>query len=278
MTGPALSKQVKSLEQSLKVQLLTRTTRHISLTEEGQIFYQRCLKIMDDLADVERLVQDHKSMPQGKLRLSAPMSLGLSYLSKPLAEFTREYPLVEMDIDFDDRQVDILTDRYDVAIRVANLTDSTMIARKLADCPLIFCASPAYLAKYGTPDHPAELSQHKCLIFTRNGPMVDWHVKCPQGDYLSVHVTPHFQANISDMLVAACCQDIGIARLPLFSVSDELKSGQVVQILPEYISQPERHIYAIYPQNNYLPSKTRYLIDHLVDYFATPPWHNIVQD
>ncbi len=272
LTGSAVSKQVKYLEDSLQVQLLIRTTRHLSLTEEGEIYYNRCHALLEDLEEAKRLIQDQKANPVGSLRLNAPMSLGVLHLTDPIAEFAQKYPDIQLSIDFDDRHIDIISEGYDVLIRVADLTDSSLIARKLADCPILLCASQSYLDTYGIPQTPYDLHNHKCLIYTRNGIYNNWVFEDNKHHLHHISVSPTFQANISDMLLSACCQGNGIAALPVFSAAQPLQQGRLKQVLPDYQIVPKKQIYAIYPQNKYLPSKTKLLISHLADYFKTPPW------
>jgi DNA-binding transcriptional LysR family regulator len=154
LTGPAVSKQVQALEEQLGVKLLYRTTRKVSLTEEGALYFERARKALEDLDEAEQQIQELKACPTGKLKINAPSSFGNQYLAKPITEFAKLYPDVELDVDFDDRWVDVIGEGYDVVIRIDALEDSSLIARKLASCPIALCASPNLLKSKGHPKHP----------------------------------------------------------------------------------------------------------------------------
>ena len=151
ITGPAISKQVQSLEDRLGVKLLNRTTRHVSLTEEGAIYFERARKALEDLDEAEQYIQERRACPTGKLKVSAPMSFGIQHLTKPIAEFAKQYPDVELEIDFNDGWVDLVEGGYDVIVRIASLEDSGLVARRLAPCPIVLCASDKFIEQYGLP-------------------------------------------------------------------------------------------------------------------------------
>tara|TARA_R100000306_G_scaffold41882_2_gene40651 strand:+ start:33280 stop:34179 length:900 start_codon:yes stop_codon:yes gene_type:complete len=271
-SGSALSKQMQNLESQLGVKLLNRTTRHVSVTEAGAIYYERARLALDDLAEAERQIQDLGAGPQGTLKISAPMSFGRRHLVKPLAAFAARYPAVHLQVDFDDRHVDIVAEGYDVAVRIATLADSTLVARRLADCPILLCASPAYLEQYGRPETPGDLAVHRHIIYSRHGIQSDWSFEHKDGQQGIVHRNAHMLANSAEMLSTAVAEGIGMGLLPVFAAAEQLKAGTIEQVLPDYQTVPARGIYAIYPQNRYLSAKVRLLIDDLVNVGRDLPW------
>lgn len=263
MTGPALSKQVVNLEEQLGVRLFNRTTRSVQLTEEGAIYAERARKALEDISEAEALIQDHKAQPRGVLRVSAPMSFGHRYLSAPIARFAATYPEVRLNVDFDDRHVDVIDEGYDVAVRIGALQDSSLIARKLAPCPLILCASPAAINRYGRPKNPQGLLHWPAIVYSKHGNQLLWHYANTQGTRGSVSLSPAMHANNAELMREACLQGIGAALLPIFSVTDDLESGALHALLPDYRCEPVLHIAALFPANRHLSTKTRLFVDML---------------
>lgn len=272
MTGPALSKQVQSLEDQLGVRLLHRTTRQVTLTEEGAVYSDRARKALEDLNEAEQQIQELKACPTGILKINAPMSFGKRYLTSPIAAFAKEYPNVKMEMDFDDRRVDVIGEGYDVVVRIGALEDSSLISRKLATCPIILCASADFVKTYGCPESIDALSDLPAIIFNKHGSNTEWKYEDNKGKIDSVNLNQNFAANSAEMILEACLQGIGIALLPIFVASTYLKSGQLVEILPEYKTSPERSIYAIFPQNRHLSTKTRLFVDWLSQSSKSFPW------
>jgi len=272
MTGPAISKQVQSLEENLGVKLLNRTTRHVSLTEEGAVYFDRARKALEDLGEAERQIQELKACPTGKLKVSAPISFGSQFLTKPIAEFARKYPEVDLEIDFSDRWVDVVGEGYDVVIRIANLKDSNLIARKLASCPIVLCASKDFVLEYGLPRSAEELKSYPAVIYNRHAQKEQWSYTDSSEKNGSIFLNRVFAANTAEMQVEACLEGIGVALLPIFSAHQHLESGKLVRVLPELKTELERGIYAIYPQNRYLSTRTRLFIDWLSDVSQGYEW------
>ncbi len=272
MTGPALSKQVQALEDQLGVRLLNRTTRHVSLTEEGAIYAERARKALEDLAEAERQIQERRECPTGILRVGVPMSFGLQYLTVPIADFARRYPDVAVEVDFDDRHVDVMAEGYDVVVRIGALEDSSLIARKLADCPIILCASPALIERHGVPNVPADLSTYPAILYHKHGQVSEWRYVDSHGKAGTVALQRRFAANNAEMMREACVQGIGLALLPIFSVADALQSGALVHLLPDYRTWPERGIYAVFPQNRHLSARVRVFVDWLTACADDFPW------
>lgn len=272
MTGPALSKQVQALEDQLGVRLLHRTTRQVSLTEEGAIYSERARKALEDLQEAERQIQELKSCPTGLLRVNAPMSFGKHYLAAPIAEFAHTYPDVTLDVDFDDRRVDVIGEGYDVVLRIGALEDSSLIARRLSGCPILLCASPDYLARHGVPETPEDLAGLPAISYTRHGASNEWRYMDPGGNIGMVTLHRHFAANNAEMMREACLRGVGLALLPVFVAVGHLERGELVQVLPAYRTHPERGIYAIFPQNRHLATRVRLFVEHLSEQSRSWPW------
>lgn len=263
MTGPAISKQVQSLEDNLGVKLLNRTTRHVSLTEEGAVYYDRARKALEDLNEAEQQIQELRAYPVGRLKVNAPMSFGSQYLTEPIASFAKRYSEVELEIDFSDHWVDVAAEGYDVVIRIASLEDSSLIARKLAPCPIVLCGSVKLIEEVGSPKIADDVKDYPAVVYNRHAQREQWVYIDDQGERGSVPLNRKFAANTAEMQLEACLKGIGISLLPIFAAHKYLESGELIQILPEYVTTPERGIYAMYPQNRYLSTRTRLFIDWL---------------
>jgi DNA-binding transcriptional LysR family regulator len=273
LSSSAVSKQVQNLEDQLCLKLLQRTTRRVMLTEEGRFYYERARQALEDLHEAEREVQDCNSIPRGTLKINLPMSFGEMYLRAPIAAFAKTYPDVQLDVSFEDRMVDVINEGFDAIIRIGVLQDSTLMKRKLADCPIVLCASPEYIAIYGQPHSPAALLQHRMILFTRHGTGGEWRWQHRQsGKTGSTQFAGVFRANTAGMMQEACLQGIGIAILPIFSAATYLRSGQLEQLLPDYSTHPAREIAILYPPNRHLSTKTRLFVDWMADACTALPW------
>lgn len=272
MTGPAISKQVQSLESQLGIKLLNRTTRHVALTEAGAIYFEKARKALDDLSEAEQQVHELKVCPAGKLKVSAPMSFGTQYLTRPIAAFAERYPEVELEVDFNDRLVDVVAEGFDVVIRIGALGDSNLVARQLAPCPIILCAGKKLLEKYGLPESVGQLAHYPGIVYTRHTKKEVWRCQRYDGEIISQTLNRNFSANTAEMMLEGCLQGLGVALLPLFSAGAHLQSGELTALFPEYKTYPQTDIYALYPQNAYLPTRTRLFIDWLKDSAKRFPW------
>jgi DNA-binding transcriptional LysR family regulator len=263
LTGPAISKQIKSLEDQLGVKLLSRTTRHVRLTEEGAIYYEKAQQALADLNEAEQQILELKAYPIGKLKVNAPMSFGTQFLTRPIAAFAEQYPEVELEVDFDDRWVDVVAEGFDVVIRIGALEDSTLMARRLAPCPVILCAGKKLLDKYGLPKSVEQLSEYPGVVYNRHQQKEVWRYRDNNGLIGTQTLNRNFAANTAEMQLEACLSGLGVSLLPIFSAEAYLKSGELMALLPEYSTYPELGIYALYPQNRYLSTRTRLFIDWL---------------
>jgi DNA-binding transcriptional LysR family regulator len=263
LTGPAISKQIKSLEDKLGVKLLSRTTRHVGLTEEGAIYFAKARQALEDLDEAEQQIQELKACPTGKLKVNAPMSFGTQFLTRPIAAFAEQYPEVELEIDFDDRWADVVAEGFDVVIRIGSLQDSNLIARKLAPCPIILCAGEKLVAKHGLPESVNQLSEYPGIVYNRHAQKEEWNYRDSNDVIGTQTLNRNFAANTAEMQLEACLRGLGVALLPAFCADTYLKSGELIALFPGYTTYPESGIYAMYPQNRYLSTRTRLFVDWL---------------
>ena len=265
------SKLVQALEDQLGVRLLHRTTRRLSLTEAGQNYYQRVAEILAQLAEAEAEAAELQLEPRGRLRVSAPMSFSILHLGAALADFQRKYPRVELELNLNDRVVDLVEDGFDLAIRIGRLADSSLVARRLAGSQIVAVAAPAYLAWHGMPSHPDDLAHHNCLDYTLSPRRDEWQF-APGEERVTVRVRGNLHVNNGDMIALAAAQGLGVALSPAFIVHDALRRGDLVRVLPEW-QLPDIGVYAVYPAGRSLPAKTRSLIDFLAERFRpSAPW------
>lgn len=260
-----ISKYVSELEDELGVRLLNRTTRQISLTQVGEAYFREAgelLQRFDDLKDAVQ--QDHKEV-RGRLRLSAPRSFSEAVLGNVLASFLKEHPRVELDIEMEDRFVDIVEEGYDVAIRVAELEDSSLIARKIRDVRVVICASPAFWKEHGMPKSPSDLAKIPCIVDTNYKYKTNW-MFMDNSERVSVPVRGPMQVNSAKTAVAAALADVGAVRLPIFYVFDELMDGRLIPALEDF-EVPGPAMYAVYPHRRHLSAKVRAFVDYMVN------WH-----
>ena len=263
----AVSKAVSQLEDRLGARLLNRTTRRLSLTEAGTAYYERAARILAEAAEADNAVSALQDEPRGTLRVNAPMTFGQRHLATAIGAFLKLYPELRLDISLTDRFVDLIGEGYDVAVRIAALPDSSLIAAKLAPIRRVVCASPEYLARAGTPHHPKDLRKHNCFGYTYQMTGDSWRFIGPQGP-TTVRVTGTLTANNGDILKEAMCEGLGLALVPIFSVTDELKSGELVIVLPDYIDT-ETSVYAVYPHSRHLSAKVRAFVDFLRQRFGS---------
>lgn len=270
LSKSVVSRRIAELENRLGARLLNRTTRKLSLTEVGQAFYERCTRILSDLDEAERAVADLHSAPRGRLRVNAPLSFGLLHLAPAVAEFMERFPAIEVDIDLNDRYVDLFDEGYDVAVRIGRLRDSSLIAKRLAPNRRVVCASPAYLEKYGTPQVPEDLTQHSCLLYTNVPTAEQWQFRV-DGEQRTVRVSGCLRANNGDILLAAAIAGHGITVTPTFMCGEALASGRLECILSEY-TMSDSAVFAVYPQNRHLSPKVRAFVDFLALRFGPEPY------
>ncbi len=272
----AVSKQLAKLEAHLGGRLLNRTTRRLTPTEAGVAFYERASAILQDLAEAECAVTGLSQEPRGVLKINAPMSFGSKYMGKLLADYQQRYPQVFVDIDLHDRQIDLVEEGYDVAIRIAELRDSSLIARRLAPSRLVLCASRDYLEKHGEPDTPEALKEHQCLLYSYLDSAKYWTLYNKAGDKKQILITGGLRANNGDLLCDAMVNGLGIALTPTFIAGDAIRAGKARIILPDW--QPKSPpISLLYPSSKHLSAKVRAFVDMALAHFNTasdgrPAW------
>ena len=267
----AVSRRLSDLERHLGAQLLRRTTRRLNLTDTGRSFYDRCQRILADLEEAEAAVSQAHGTLQGRLRVAAPLSFGVRHLGPAIAEFMQRHPQVRFDLDFNDRQVDLLAEDIDVAIRIAQLEDSSLIARRVWTSRLVLCASPDYLRSHGTPATPAELAAYQGLVYSNAPDPTLLVLHSADGREHRVRVQERLRSNNGDFLRQAAVAGAGLLLSPSFIVHESLRCGELVSVLPDYTHE-ELHAYALYPQTRHLSQRVRAFVDFLVERFAGVPY------
>ncbi|MFT5395149.1 MAG: DNA-binding transcriptional LysR family regulator [Gammaproteobacteria bacterium] len=266
----AVSRRLAELETRLNVKLLNRTTRKSSLTEAGQSYYERAIKIIDDVVELNTLATNSNTALSGTINLAVPLSFGLSHLSKAIDLFIKQNPELIININFSDRQVDLIEEGLDLAFRIGDLKDSSLIARKISPIKIILCASPEYLKQYGTPNIPSDLKNHQLLHYNVSGKS-QWKLEDNQGTQHIVNVSSNLIANNGDFLKDMAIAGHGIVASPTFISWQAIAIGDLVPVLSDY-KLPQANAYAVYPQTRYLSHRTRELIDFLTDYFGENPY------
>ncbi len=262
-----VSKRLTRLEEQLGARLLQRTTRQLTLTEIGEGYHERIVKVLDALEEAESFVSG-TGAPRGTLRISAPTSFSRLHIAPRLKEFFERYPDIRLELVLSDDYVDLVGGGFDVVVRIGSLEDSSMVARRLAPNRRIFCATPEYLAKHGEPQHVDELAQHNLLAASAQ---VEWRVDGPEG---SVVLRPHgmLQTNSAEVVREAVVSGLGIGLRSTWDVSNELRTGVLRRILPAYAGSDKVSIYAIYPSRRLVPPKVRAFVDYLAELFSPEPY------
>ena len=275
LSRSAVSKYVMELEEALGVQLLSRTTRSVTATENGQAYYERCLAILADLEEADLAATRLQAEVRGLLRINAPMSFGTLHLARAVADFMEKYPDLRIQLLLSDQQVDPVQEGFDVTLRIADLPASSMIARRIAPARRAICASPSYLARHGTPKHPDDLRGHACLTYGHLATGNQWKLTGPDGDHW-IAIPWTLCTNNAEVLRDAAVQGRGIALLPTFIAGADFQQGRLATILTGY-QVPEISIYAIYPETRHLSLKVRVFIDFLVERFGGRPYWDLVE-
>jgi len=266
----AVSMQIQKLEDRLGVRLLNRTTRRLSLTDEGRAFYEHARRILDEAREAVDALDNLNAAPRGVLRFNAPMSFGTLHLGPAVADFMHAYPDIEIDMVLNDRRIDVVEDGFDLAIRIARLPDSSLIARRLAPCRRIVVASPDYWDRKGRPRHPLELKQHDALIYDYLAEPDTWAFKDESGE-IGVNVTGRMRANNGEVLMDAARRGLGVAFAPTFFCCDEVRDGTLETVLDTFDADPIS-IYAVYPHRRHLSPRVRAFVDFLADRFGENPY------
>ena len=260
-----VSKAVNRLEEHLGARLLNRTTRRVSLTAAGRVYFERCQAILEDIDELEDIAASDSGEPAGRLQISAPTSFGVLHLSRAIPAYLDRYPAVQVSLSLNDRFVDVVAEGFDLAIRIAELEDSGLVARRIAPNRLVFCAAPAYLEKHGEPRVPQDLAIHRCLVYSNELKPDLWRVSGP-GGLESVRVSGPLCADNGDVLRSAALSGLGIALLPAFLVGADIRAGGLRQVLAAYCPPPIA-INAVFPSRRFLSARVRSFVDFLVEYY-----------
>lgn len=272
MSKAAVSRYVADMETRLGVRLLNRTTRRLSLTDEGQVFYNRSKEILRELQEAEEEVSSRSTNATGLLKINAPFTFGILQLAPLWGKFRAQNPNVLLDITLADRTVDLVEEGFDLAIRIANLESSTLVSKRLSTTRVVLCASPQYLVQKGIPLHPNDLVHHDIISYSYLATKDEWHFTGPAGP-IHIKTKPCIQTNNGDTCLAAALTHQGIILQPSFLVGPYLANGQLQEILPNFPSVI-LGIFAVYPSRKYLTPKVRVFIDFLSQEFANkgPNW------
>jgi len=258
-----VTRQIAALESHLGVKLMVRNTRRLSLTSAGSAYLEKCKVVLDLIEAAEASVMEERLTPRGNIRIGVPLSFGLKKLTPMLLEFSERYPDINLEIVFDDHQMNLIEEGMDLSIRIATQLAPGDIVRKLGSCRLFTVASPDYLKQHGRPLHPSELINHECLGYTLTASGMSWGFMV-EGHLETFYIRSRIKANNGDALTEAAARGLGITRQPDFIVDDYLATGQVETILDEF-NAAELGIYAILSSNRYVPHRVRVLLDFLAN-------------
>ena len=266
----AVSRRLNDLEARLSSQLLSRTTRKSNLTEAGQQYYQRSKNILDEVQALNEQTSGIKACIEGTLKITAPLSFGLMHLSEVINDFANMHTSLTFQLDFTDRQVDLVEEGYELAIRIGELQDSSFQARRLTSVRHVLCASPEYLSKMGTPENADELEKHVFLQYSlrRSNSLV---LINDRGEKYSQPIHPKISANNGDFLLNMAIKGHGIVYLPTFLAYQKLNCGDLVPLLQQY-QLPVLNAYAVYPKNRFLSQRCRFLINFIAEFFGDEPY------
>ena len=270
----SVSRQVAALEDSVGARLLQRTTRKLSLTEAGRLYHQRVARILGELDEATAAVSDLEKAPRGVLHVNGPIAFGARHITPAIPDFLARFPQVRIELTLTDSFVDLVEAGADVAVRVGEREDSSLVARRLARNRRILCASPNYLARAGTPEQPEDLASHNCLIYTRHHGNVVWKMAGAQGP-VEARVDGNLRTNNTEAVHAAVVRGLGIALLPTWLVGQEVQSGRLAEVLGGFHAASgalDTAIHALYPAHRHLSSKVRAFVDFLVDRFSPRPY------
>ncbi len=260
LSKAAVSKQVAELEAHFGTALLQRTTRRLNATDAGRRYFENCVRLLDEISEVEAEVRNSQAEPSGRLRISAPINFGNEVLGPVISAIAQRYPRLEIQIELSDRFVDLIEEGFDVALRIrTNLPDSSLIVRRVSAITRSVCAAPSYLKRMGTPKTPEDLKNHACLIYTLSTSPFDWKFSAGNKT-VAVRVNGSIQSNNGQFLMSFLHAGMGIALLPDFTVGEDVRSGKLKRILENYPVEPH-DLYLVYPANRHQSPKLRAFMD-----------------
>ncbi|NVD08967.1 LysR family transcriptional regulator [Vibrio sp. JPW-9-11-11] len=263
ITKSAVSKRITQLEDELGIRLLNRTTRKLSLTEAGQRYYEHVIQAYHFTQQGIDAVTELQGNPRGRLKLTAPMSFGVLHIAPLISEFLARYPDVEIDLQLEDRMIDLVQQGFDLGIRIGHLPVSNLVAKRLTPCRSVLCASPDYLKRNGVPIRPSDLSDHSCLPYSYYRGGSEWRLYSASQEY-SVVPKGRLIVNNSEAIRRAVLAGSGIGNLPTFIVGKDIASGKLDVVLPEF-TLPQHAVYAVFPERKHMPLKVRAFIDFITD-------------
>lgn len=271
LSKSVVTKRVNQLEAMLGVQLLRRSTRRLSVTDAGVTYYERCLRILSDVGDAEAQVSSMNFQARGHLRVSCSSAISVAFLARDLCEFQQEHSGLSIELIHNDRAVNPIHENYDICFQVLDV-DAAMVAKqRIMPLRVLLCAAPQYLEKYGTPQHPNELPQHRCVHNVYLEPKLEWHFR-DEHSTICVSLDPFIRTNNAWMMRDAACHGNCIAPLPAFFVETELTQGKLMPILTDY-QLPAFWMTAFYPRSQYVPLKTQLFLESVMQrYSSVPPW------
>jgi DNA-binding transcriptional LysR family regulator len=267
----AVSRQVAELEAHLDVRLLNRTTRRLSLTESGQVFFDRCVQLLADLEEAEVAVTSASIVPRGTLRLTCSATFGARHLAPAVSAFVARHPQMRFDVELSERVVDLVEEGFDLAVRIGIVGSQNMVARRVGTSRILCCASPSYLERHGEPREPEELATHACMTYEYLPNRSVWSFRDPRGFERSVRITGPVHANNGRFLESLAAEGAGISREPDFIVGPDVRAGRLKPILTDF-EPPPLPIYVVYPSRRHLSAKVRAFADFLVERFAAEKW------
>jgi len=269
VTPSSVSKQVRALEDRLGARLMSRTTRRVSLTDAGRAFRERIEAVVQEVDEAEQAVAQLRAEPRGALRVGAPMDFGRAHLANAIARFAAAHNALEVEVEFADRFVDVVEEGFDVVVRIAALPDSSLVARRLAPCRRLVCASPAYLDAHGRPERPEDLLGHQRVAYAYEVER-SWRFETPRGAK-RVAVPVRHRSNNGEFTRELLLAGEGLSLLPTFLVAEDLRRGRLEAVLPDSL-RADTLIHAVYPHRKHLSSKVRRFVDHLAAYFGPRPY------
>jgi len=272
-----ISKSMTKLEQRLGARLLNRTTRSLSLTDVGQVYFEKAKQIVNDAREAEQSIHTLQESPSGRLKISLPNSFGQSHLQPVIRDYMLRYPQVKLQIDFSSRLVDLIGEGFDLCVRMGQLKSSNLFSRKLLDFNFYTVASPNYLDQQGIPNTPQDLKQHQAIKYMYNQVPITWDFCSPDGDLMHVEVANKVECNNLPMLKTLALAGVGITRLPSYDCEAEIQRGELVRLLADY-DMPNQCAYMVYPHRLHLSAKVRAFVDLASEHFKPSlekPLHNL---
>jgi LysR family transcriptional regulator for bpeEF and oprC len=270
-----VSTLIQTLETTLAVKLLNRTTRQINVTADGAAYYERCLRILSDVRDAEESLSRNRASPSGRLRVDAPTAMSRDMIVPALPDFFERYPDIELQLGCSDRQIDLIEESVDCAVRGGNLNDSTLIARRVGVMGFVTCASTAYLNRFGRPSHPSDLERHRCINFfsSKTGKFYAWDFN-RDGERIEINPPGLISVNDSNAYLAAGMAGLGILQMGEGAIRPYIASGQFEVLLPDWTTDP-LPVHVVYPQNRHLSAKVRVFVEWIAELFAGMPGMNV---